>query len=98
MTLFKTKPRGGKKKALHVPSEAEPGSTACSAARPTRALHIRDLVPVSLSLESWEATAHADLCKACLRARPAIFPDHLVEAAFPSTARPGALAKAPPPK
>ena len=91
MVFYKTKAKGGGQKALHIPSEAEPKRTACA-----RAHWLQDLVSVSFDAKSWKQTAQQVLCKACIKARPSLYPDALVQLAFPQSNRPGATTKATP--
>ena len=91
MVFYKTKAKGGGTKALHIPSEAEPKRTACA-----RALLLQDLVSISFDTKSWKQNAQQVLCKACIKARPSVYPDALVQLAFPSSGRPGATPKATP--
>ena len=93
MVFYKTKAKGGGQKALHIPSEAELKRTACA-----RALLLQDLVSVSFDANSWKETAQQALCNACIKARPAVYPDVLVQLAFPQSGRPGATTKATPKK
>ena len=54
MVFYKTKSKGGGRKALHIPSEAEPNCTACACA-----LLLSELSSVSFDANTWKDTIKA---------------------------------------